>query len=423
MRTEVDIASIAARGDGVAETPKGPVFVPYTAPGDRVAIKARRDRDGVTRGEVEAVLAAGPDRIAPACPHFTRCGGCALQHLAEPAYLAWKRQRVIDALDRRGLTNVAVAPPIAVPRASRRRADLVARRVGKGVVLGFHARRRHQIVDVRQCPVLHPEILALLPHLRQLLTEVLPSGGRIGLPVLVADNGLDLAFEGELDLHLTHRELLAEFAGNIGLARLSHLPGGGQVPETIICFRDPVLRFGRFAVVPPPGAFLQAAIAAEAAMTRQMGEWLGPARQVADLFCGLGTFALSLADQRTVHGVDGNPELTAALTAAVNRSGGAGPVTVETRDLFRRPLTGEELARFDAVVFDPPRSGARDQAHALAGSPVPLVIAVSCEPATFARDAGILVEAGYRLDAVVPIDQFLWSPHVEILALFRKPSG
>jgi 23S rRNA (uracil1939-C5)-methyltransferase len=405
----LDIARLGAQGDGIAETPSGPVYVPYALPGEQVLVEQRGDR-----ARLVAVLAAGADRVAPQCRHFTHCGGCALQHLERGAYLAWKREIVAQAFAARGL-EAPVAHVVSVGLGARRRATLSARRTGRGVVLGFFEAKGHDVVDLQECPVTASAIVRALPGLKRLVEPLVSRRLPVRLTVTLAANGLDVAIEdfpGEPGPEV--RERLAGAAAAAKLARVT-LAG-----DTIYQSTVPAVRFGPANVVLPPRAFLQAAPAAEAEMVRLVGTAVGQARRVADLFCGLGTFTFPLAMNATVLAVDGDRQAIAALESAARRAPGLKPIEAKVRDLFREPLSAKELERFDAVVFDPPRAGAAAQAAALAMSRVSTLVAVSCNPATLARDARILIDGGYTLERVTPIDQFLYSPHVEAVAVLRR---
>ena len=405
----LDIARLGAQGDGIAETPSGPVYVPYALPGEQVLVEQRGDR-----ARLVAVLAAGPDRVAPLCRHFTHCGGCALQHLERAAYLAWKRELVAQAFAARGL-EAPVAHVVSVGLGARRRATLSARRTGRGVVLGFFEAKGHDIVDLQECPVTASAIVRALPGLKRLVEPLASRRLPVRLTVTLAANGLDVAIEdfpGEPGPEV--RERLARAAAAARLARVT-LAG-----DTIYQSTVPAVRFGPANVVLPPRAFLQAAPAAEAEMVRLVGAAVAGARRIADLFCGLGAFTFPLAMNAAVLAVDGDRQAIAALESAARRTPGLKPVETKVRDLFREPLSPKELERFDAVVFDPPRAGAAAQSASLAKSRVATIAAVSCNPATLARDARILIDGGYRLERVTPIDQFLYSPHVEVVAVLRR---
>jgi 23S rRNA (uracil1939-C5)-methyltransferase len=405
----LDIARLGAQGDGIAETPAGPVYVPYALPGEQVLAEVRGER-----GRLVAVLQASPQRVAPACRHFTHCGGCALQHLERTAYLAWKREMVAAAFAARAI-DAPIAHVVSVGPGARRRASFSARRTGRGAVVGFYEAKGNEIVDLQECPVTASAIVRALPGLKRLVEPLASRRAPARLVVTLAANGLDVAIEDvPADLAPEARERLAHHAAQLKLARLT-LAGDTLYQSTV-----PSVRFGEANVVLPPRAFLQAAPAAEAEMVRLLAAAVGPARRIADLFCGLGTFTFPLAKGAAMLAVDGDRQAIAALANAAKRTPGLKPIESKVRDLFREPLSARELAPFDAVVLDPPRAGAATQAATLAMSHVATIAAVSCNPATLARDARILIDGGYRLERVTPIDQFLYSPHVEAVAVFRR---
>ena len=410
MSTILSIDHLGAQGDGVAPSDKGQVFVPFTLPGERVTAAVAKGR-----GDLIAVLDASPQRVAPPCRHFGTCGGCALQHMAEPAYLGWKRDKVVAALKGRGIEQ-AVADIVACPPHSRRRAVFAVRRTERGMLLGYNQALSHQIVDIAECPISVPAIVAALPSLRELARILGNTADAFRMAVTATETGLDIELRDAGKLTDDARQAASRFALSAGFARVS-LEG-----EIVIEPKKPVLLAGGIAVNPPPGAFVQAVAHAEDAMASLVLEHLRRAKNVADLFCGWGTFALRLARRSQIHAVEADAPALAALDRGFRFGEGLKTVTTEKRDLFRRPLTFKELdARFDGLVFDPPRAGAEDQAKQIARSAVPYVAAVSCNPVTLARDLEILIAGGYALKSVTPVDQFLWSPHVEAVALLEKP--
>lgn len=408
-RVTLDIVRLGAHGDGIAMTAAGEVFVPYTLPGERVEAQVEGNR-----GRLVAVLTPGADRVAPACPHFQACGACAMQHMADEAYRTWKRDIVVTALRSRRL-EAEVEPVIATPPASRRRAALGAKRTSTGVALGFHAARSGEIIDIRACAVLSPRIVGMLPRLRDLLGPVLSRRAEPRITVLDADNGLDVDIcelggrvEGEA------RAALAARAAAAGLVRLS-LRG-----DTILQRAEPQVGFDGIAAMPPPGVFLQASGEAQGAMTKLVTGAAAKAKRIADLFCGAGTFALPLARVAPVLAADGDKAAITCLMRAARHASGLKPIEAKVRDLFREPLSAKELAPFDTIVFDPPHAGAKAQAEALANSGARTVIAVSCNPATLARDLRVLVDGGYAMERITPIDQFVYSADVEVVAVLRR---
>ena len=411
MSETVRIDALGHGGDGIAETPGGRIFVPFTLPGETVAA----ERDG-SRGRLVEVLAASPLRVDPACRHFGTCGGCALQHMERDAYLAWKRETVARSLALAGVEAV-VDPVVAVPAASRRRAVLTALRIVRSVLLGFQRRGSNEIVAIEECPVLAPAIATRLGLLREIAAIALRPRRPGRITVLAADNGLDIALTGAAE---PDARMLAALGGLGGEPSLARLTVDGR---EIFLSRRPELDSGGAALLPPAGSFVQASAAAEAAMAAAVLAHVGDGAPVLDLFAGAGTFTLRLARRSPVTAVEGEASLLAAIEAAVRRARGLRPVTTRRRDLFRNPVSPRELNDFGAVVFDPPAAGARAQAEALAQSRVPRVAAVSCNPATLARDARILVDGGYRLERVLPVDQFVFSAEIEVVATFVRPDG
>jgi 23S rRNA (uracil1939-C5)-methyltransferase len=396
---EVTIERLGREGDGIA----GDLRLPYALPGERWAIG-----DGEPR-----LLAAAPERVAPPCPHFGACGGCALQHAADGWIAGWKAGTIARALAARGI-EVEIRPTLTSPPRSRRRAVFSARRTRKGAIVGFHGRRSGTLVEVPHCLVVTPAIAAALPALARLARVAASRTATIRLTVTDGPAGLDVDVAGARELDPELRAALAAVAEADDLARLA-CDG-----EPLAVRRPPFQVMGAARVVPPPGAFLQATAEGERALVAAVRVAVGGARRVADRFAGCGTFALPLAEAAEVLAVEGDPAMPAALAEAARRTPGLRPVRTAARDLFRRPMLAAELAPFDAVVIDPPRAGAEAQSRELARSRVPLVAAVSCDPATFARDAAILTAGGYRLDWVQPVDQFRWSGHVELAAGFSR---
>jgi 23S rRNA (uracil1939-C5)-methyltransferase len=407
-RESVVIDRLGHLGDGIAETPEGPLYVAFALPGERVTV----ERHG-TRATLIAVESASPERIAPACRHFGTCGGCALQHLAPAPYAVFKRGRVAEALAAERIT-APVDPIVLLPSGTRRRATFTARRTESGTALGYHARASHRLVAIEECPVLEPALVAALPRLNRLAARLVHPKDPTRVIVTATDNGLDVAVVGARRIDEAERMRLPGFAAELGLARLA-IDG-----ELIAGIRPPSLDVGGTAVVAPPGGFVQAVAGAEAALAEVVLAAIGKARRVCDLYAGIGTFSLRLARSATVHAVEGDAAALAALEAARRVAKGLKPVTTERRDLVRRPLSAKEFARFDAVVLDPPHAGAKPQVELLAKSAMPRIAYVSCNPATLARDLSILVAGGYAVDRVVPVDQFVWSTEVEAVAVLSR---
>jgi len=411
---DIEVTAVGAQGDGLSIGPTGtPLFVPLTLPGERV----RASADG-SRAELIELLTASPERVTPPCPHFGACGGCALQHWSHPPYLAWKAEQIRLALSFAHIETDILAP-FASPPGSRRRLALHARRVGREVQLGFKERRSWSLVNIEVCPITDPRLVAALPALRLLAAPFLehPKSAPT-LHVTWTPTGLDVDVTGverkSGGLSADARVRAAEAAAAGDMARVT-LAG-----EAVYQIRQPAVKLGPAIVALPAGAFLQATPQAEAAIAAVAVEAVQGARRVADLFCGVGTFTFRLAEVAPVLAADASAPAIAALRTAMASAPGLKLITAEARDLARRPVLTGELAKIDAVVFDPPRAGALEQVAEIARSKVARVVGISCNPQTFARDARVLVDAGFVLERVRPIDQFLWSPHVELVGVFSR---
>jgi 23S rRNA (uracil1939-C5)-methyltransferase len=412
MTERLTIARLGHRGDGVADTPDGPVFVPYTLPGETVTVEPVRGHPD--RFHLLRVEQASATRIAAICPHFGICGGCAVQHLDTAQYRAWKRDLVVGALaDAR--IEAEVGDLIDAHGEGRRRVVFHARRHNHDVLdIGFAALRAHHIVPIDRCPVLAPGLAAAVPAAWAIAEALGEIRKPLDVQMTATDGGLDVDVRGSGPLPPQRIAELARVAETHRLARLT------RHGELVVQRAAPTLRIGTATVTLPPGSFLQATAEGEAVLAREAARHLGRARSIADLFCGVGPFALRLAAQARVLAIDSDAAAIAALRQASAGASGLKPITAEPRDLFRRPLVPDELKGLDAVVFDPPRQGAEAQARQLAASRVPLVVAVSCSANTFARDARILIDGGYKLTAVTPVDQFRYAAHVEIVARFER---
>jgi 23S rRNA (uracil1939-C5)-methyltransferase len=395
-----EVIRLAARGDGVTADGR---HVALAAPGDMV--------------DNAAEIIPGPHHIDPPCRHFPRCGGCQLQHVDDESYAGYISERISSALAAQRLSAEILPPHLSPPR-TRRRASLRAERVGKRVVLGFNEAVSHFIVDMRECHILRPELFALVDPLRTLLGTLLAPRKAANIYLAWTDQGADVAIDGVAVEGLAAQEALTDFAQAHRLARLAIDEGYGSEPRWE---PEPVtVTLGGIRVGLPIKAFLQATEDGEAALISAVAEAVGEAGLIADLFAGLGTFAVPLASSARVLAVEGSRDPALALRGAANRSG--RQIAVEHRDLFRRPLSEEELGRFDAIVLDPPRAGAKEQAPALARSNVSRIAYVSCNPATFARDVRILADGGWGIDWVKPVGQFRWSTHVELVASLGRNS-
>lgn len=410
-KTELHITELGHRGDGIARTAAGPVYVPGALPGETVLADVQDGRAAEYRLTEES-----PDRITPQCRHFQLCGGCTVQHLDEGPYLAWKRDLVAKALTGRGIDH-PVQPVIAETTGSRRRAVFSAARAGRAILFGYHEAASNRLVNIAECPVLEPAIVRALIDLKRVSAILLPKKGEMRVTVLATTAGLDVAIDKADRGYAKKIADVSMIAASADWARLS-VNG-----EVLLEVRPPALDIGGTQVVPPPGGFVQATRRAEAALAELVLAGLGASKTVADLFSGSGTFALRIAKKAKVDAVEGDSAALKALDAAMRRTQGLKPVALIRRDLFRSPLIKEDLDRFDAVVFDPPRAGAHAQAVQLAASNVNIVVAVSCNPATLARDLRILIDGGYALQTVTPVDQFLFSPHIEVVAVLTKETG
>ncbi|MGZ2378852.1 class I SAM-dependent RNA methyltransferase [Rhizobium brockwellii] len=416
MSTEtVTIEKLGAQGDGIASSAGGPVYVPFSLPGETVAIARVK-----SQGTIMSITTPSPDRQEPPCRHFGpdgvngTCGGCTLQHMADAPYGAFKRQLVIDALKSKGLTP-EVGQIVAARPGERRRVVFAARKTEKDMLVGFNQAESHHIVAIEECPISSAGIIARLPAIRAIAASLATSAEPFRVAVLETLSGLDVSIDDVKKLSDPQRRKAIETAlGLRGIARVS-LNG-----EILVEPSKPMVEFGGIQVSPPPGGFTQATKPAEEAMAELVIAHAGKAKRIADLFAGSGTFSLRLARIGRVHAVEAEAKALAALDHAARNTQGLKPVSVEKRDLFRRPLMTQEFKPYDVVVFDPPRAGAEFQCQELARSAVKKIVAVSCNPLTLARDLAILVEGGYRITGVTPIDQFLWTSHVEVVATLEK---
>lgn len=405
------IDRIGHRGDGVVDAEPEPIFVPGALPGETVEVEAVPGHPD--RRKLLHVDTPSAERIAPICPHFGICGGCAVQHWQTERYRAWKRDLVVSALSQAGI-DAPVADLIDAHGDGRRRAVFHARGPRDILKVGFSAARAHQIVAIDRCPILAKSLDGALKAAWAIAEVLLPAKKPLDIQITATDTGLDVDVRGSGPLTASLTAALARVAAAQNLARLT------RHGDLVVQQRVPTLRIGKTTVSLPPAAFLQATAEGEAVLARLVSDYCAGAKSVIDLFAGVGPFALRLAERTRVLAVDDDALALAALKRAAAVTTGLKPVEVEQRDLFRRPLAMDELDNYDAVVFDPPRQGAQAQAHALAASRIPVVVAVSCSAATFARDARILIDGGYRLTAVTPVDQFRYSPHVEIVARLEK---
>jgi 23S rRNA (uracil1939-C5)-methyltransferase len=406
------IDHVGHRGDGVARVDGESVYVPYTLPGETVEVEAVHGHPD--RRRLLTIESASPERTAPFCPHFAICGGCAIQHWQAEPYRAWKRNIVVETLAQAKL-DCAVAPLIDAHGRGRRRMTMHAR-LGTHDVLkvGFAAAYSHDIVPVDRCPILDPHLSGALDAGWAIAEPLIRLGKPLDIQITATDNGLDVDVRGSGPLPAAMIARLSEVAEQHRLARLT------RHGELVLMRKPPAIRVGPAQLILPPGSFLQATVAGEEALAALVSEHCARAKHIADLFSGVGPFALRLAAKARISAFDNDAGAIEALGKAATATPGLKPLKAEARDLFRRPLMPQELRDYDAVVFDPPRQGAKAQSLQLAASKVPMVVAVSCNAATFARDARILVDGGYRIETVTPVDQFRHTPHVELVARFTR---
>ncbi len=407
----MQIDHVGAQGDGIVLEPR--TYVPFGLPGETVRVMRQGDH-----AEILEILEPSADRITPPCRHFGDCGGCSMQHWQPQPYLAWKTDQVRGLLAREGMEPEFLTPYAAKP-GSRRRLALHARKGVGGAELGFKARRSWRLVSLDDCLVADPRLVAALPALRRLALPFLehPKSAPT-LHVTLTLTGLDVDVTGveakSGGLSMDARIAAANAAGAADMARVT------MSGEIIFMARQPMISFGPATVALPAGSFLQADAQAEAAMAQDAVTALAGSKGIADLFCGAGAFTFRLAQIAPVYAADSSAPAVRALSSALASAPGLKPVIAEARDLVRRPYLAMEMKKIDSVVFDPPRAGAEIQCGEIGRSGASRVFAVSCNPVTFVRDAKILVEAGFVLKTVRPVDQFLWSPHIELVALFER---
>ena len=420
---QLRIERIGVDGDGVATLPDGkPAYLPFTLPGELVEATLDGKR-GLGFGGDATIIEPSPDRVAPPCPHFGPCGGCALQHWADASYAGWKSDQLRDALRRAGFTNATPLPIIRTAPATRRRVELAARRKPSGVALGLHARNGTEVIDLADCVVLHPDLVGLVAGLRDLLRSI--DGLRKEGSVLVnlLSSGPDILLRLDGPLTMPDRVKLAAFAERWGAPRISTSRGTGT-PETAALVRPPRTDLSGTEITPPPGAFLQASASGEAAIIAAMLDGL-PTKlsrkaRVAELYAGCGSLTFPLAKVARIDAFEGEAGAAQALRQGANMAGLSGRIAVVQRDLTRQPLAAKELAPYAAVVLDPPHGGAPVQIEQIAAAGIARVVYVSCNPSTLGRDAAVLQVAGYKLLRTTPIDQFLWSARIESVSVFAK---
>ena len=412
MVERLTIDHVGHRGDGVALGPHEAIYVPYTLGGEAVEVDAVHGHPD--RRRLLAIDVASPERITPFCPHFSICGGCAIQHWQPDRYRAWKHGLVVETL-RQAKLDCEVAPLVDAHGAGRRRMTLHARMGTHDVLkVGFAAANSHDVIPVDRCPILDPALTGALDAAWALAEPLIKVGKPLDIQITATNSGLDVDVRGSGPLQTAMITTLSKIAEKHRLARLT------RHGELVLMRSAPVISIGAAQVTLPPGSFLQATGAGEETLATLVEKHAARAKHIADLFCGVGPFALRLAKKARIDAFDSDAGAVTSLQKAATATSGLKPVKAEARDLFRRPLMPPELREYDAVVFDPPRQGAQAQCERLAASKVPVVIAVSCNAATFARDARLLVDGGYRLEGVTPVDQFRHTPHVELVARFSR---
>ncbi|WP_210497209.1 class I SAM-dependent RNA methyltransferase [Microvirga antarctica] len=409
MAEQVTIGRLGAKADGIAETASGPIFVPFALPGETVTIA----REG-TRAHLVSVDVPSPERITPFCPYFGECGGCTTQHMRHPFYLAWKQGTLAHTLSQAHL-DAPMEPIVDAHGEGRRRLTLHVRFPDGEMHVGYMAARSHHVVDIDHCPIAVPALQRQAPIVARAIGRQLGAGRKpLDVQITEVETGLDVDIRGHGPLNPKDRQRMIDLAGDLDLARLS-IHG-----DIVVERRPPALTIGHSSVVLPAGSFLQATRLGEESLASIVLSACERAKRVADLFSGCGPFALRLAERHAVHAVENDNAAIVALDRAVRATPNLRAVTTEVRDLYRRPLLTTELNTFDAVVLDPPRNGAEAQARQIVSSKVPLVVSVSCDAGTFARDAAILTAGGFRLERVYAVDQFSYSPHVEIVGILRR---
>ena len=418
---ELTIEEIGGLGDGIGRLDDGRmVFVPLTVAGDLVLARARGEKSGLVQAEVVELLEAGEDRVEPPCAHFGLCGGCQLQQLNENSYLAFKKQRVLEAIWKAGFDENCFVGLQSLPPSSRRRISLAAEKQKREVRLGFRGKSSHELVDIRGCAVMHPKLQSALVTLKDLAALFLNDQKQIGLAVNLVDNGLDILVESHAEPGLDQRLDTADLARAHDWARVCW-QGKQKQFEPLIMLRQPIVTFSGHKIPVPPRAFLQPSLDGEECLSKAVAAALsGTYKSIADFFSGCGTFTFPLAEKAKVTAFESNAEALKAQQVAIDQAQISGRIVPVQRDLDRNPLTVKELNKFDAVVLDPPRKGAKPVVENLAQSSIKEIVYVSCNPGSWARDASILKAGGYGLQNLVAVDQFTWTAHLELVSLFKK---
>ncbi|MCG8492903.1 MAG: class I SAM-dependent RNA methyltransferase [Sneathiellales bacterium] len=418
---ELTIDHVGAQGDGVGFKDGQTYYVPFTAAGDVVIAEAGEKRGNGQTASLKEIIQPSADRQKPECRHFGTCGGCNLQHLIPASLSNWKREKLKSILKKEGIETVKINPVEVSPAYSRRRVEFVASKRKKGVMIGYHVRKSHQVFDVGECPLIHPDLISLVKPLRQMLSSFLPRNSKARLTLTHTLGGPDLLITCAVTPDLEQREILAEFASQNSLSRISCYHEEERLLEVISERKEPLIPVEEHTVSLPPGGFLQATMEGQDKLIELMMQALPKNASILDLFAGCGSFTLPASkNAKSLLAIEGDEDLTKALQTASNAQ--MLNISTDYRDLFRRPLLPEELERFDTVIIDPPRAGAKAQVEELARSTIKKIIFISCNPASFARDARTLIDAGFSMSEITPVDQFLWSPHIELFTVFEKQS-
>ncbi len=415
---QIEITALGAQGDGIGANDGVPVYVAGAVTGDKVTVQTTAKKKNGIYADLTSIDEPSVHRVDPVCGHFKKCGGCQLQYIETDYYKSWVKERAEMALAHHGFDASLVQDPIITPEKSRRRVALKALKMGKNTVLGFNAHQSHQIIDLKECSVVRPEILGLFDPLRSVLNTVLKPRNHAEVHLTLTASGIDMLVDAPIELDLAAREALVDFANEHDLAAVHWRDQGFLDP--VVIRKTPVMDMAGAKVALNPASFIQASDEGENALVNAVVNACEGFGRVADLFCGMGTFTFPLAKKHQVLAVEGAKQPLDSLQAAANFGIGFKQIVAKHRDLYRRPMTGKELTAFEAVVFDPPRAGAKEQAEELANSSVKRIVAVSCNPNTFSRDARTLADGGYTLESVLPVDQFLWSPHLELVGVFSR---
>lgn len=417
---ELIIDEIGSAGDGIARKDGTTYYVPFALPGEKVAVSEKQKRGQGVETELLEVLETSPSRKKPVCRHFGTCGGCRLQHLDDDSIADWKAEQIRRLMERSGFPSLQFNPTLSSPKNSRRRVEFSAQKRKKGAMIGYQARRTNQIFDVGECPLLVPALADLVKPLRALLSELLPRNTKARLTLTDTVNGIDLLITSNFELELEQRELLSAFAMKENLCRVHWYDDKSDYLEQVLEARPTVIDVHNYTIPFPPFGFLQATDHGQQTLVKLACEEIEKGQRIIDLFSGFGTFSLPASTiANEIHAFDSDERMIDALQRGANKA--MLNVKAKRQDLFRQPITTEELAKFDTIIIDPPRAGAKAQVEEISYSNVKKVVFISCNPTSFARDAEILADGGYQIGPITPVDQFNWSPHVELFTTFTKP--